>query len=311
MTKRKTAFLFPGQGSQFVGMGYSFYQSSSQAKRLFNDAEEILGIPLKRLCFEGPLEELTATRVAQPAILTVSYIIYTLLKSEGIAPSWVAGHSLGEYTALVAAGALTFKDALSLVRRRAELMGQVPGEGGMAAVLNTPREVLEELVSDLVSEGPLELANHNSPSQIVVSGEKTLVIRLVERINKEKLGKAILLEVSGAFHSRLMLPAAEEFRKDLDNIKFAPLSVPLIANVSAKEVNSPDELPDLLERQIYSPVLWEESLRNLEALGCGSFLEAGGKVLTGLVKKTLKGVDTYNVIEMDDFKKVLAILKEV
>lgn len=268
-------------------------------------------MPLCRLCFDGPSADLTDTRIAQPAILTVSYIIFQLLKENGVTPTWVAGHSLGEYTALVAADALGFEDALRLVKRRAELMSFVPGEGGMVAVLNLPIADLQEEVEKLKAEGVLELANHNSPAQIVVSGEKSLVRKLADTINESKKGKAIMLAVSGAFHSPLMLPAAKQLRVELDKTAFHPLSVPLVANVTAEPVLSAEELPSLLEKQVYSPVLWEESLRKLSSLGCEFYLEAGGKVLTGLVKKTLKSVTAHHVIEADDLKKVLAFLKEV
>lgn len=303
--------LFPGQGSQFVGMGHSLYQASATAKNLFHQAEEVLEMPLRSLCFEGPATDLTDTRIAQPAILTVSYILFQLLKEDGIAPSWVAGHSLGEYTALLAAGAFSFEDALLLVKRRAELMSSVPGDGGMVAILNMPIADLQEEVEKLKKEGVIELANHNSPVQIVVSGEKSLVHKLADTVNGSKRGKAIMLAVSGAFHSPLMIPAAKELRTELDQTAFQSLAIPLVANVTAEPVHSAGELPDLLEKQVYSPVLWEESLRKLSDLGCHLYLEVGGKVLTGLVKKTLKGVTAHYVIEVDDLKKVLAILKEV
>jgi|SRR5690554_5815244 len=308
---KKIAMVFPGQGSQYVGMGSSLYAESQMAKDFFCRAEDVLGFPLRKLCFEGPLEELTDTRIAQPAILTVSYILFTLLKENGIHPDWVAGHSLGEYTALLAAEALSFETALSLVKRRAELMASVPGNGGMVAVLNTPRPDLEEQVDRLKKEGVIVLANHNSPAQIVVSGEKPLIQKLADYINEEKKGKAIILKVSGAFHSPMMVPAAEKLHIELERVDFSVPTVPIVANVSAKPVTSHQELPALLEKQVYSPVLWEESLKKLKANGCQIYLEVGGKVLTGLIKKTLKGVTTHNVIEMNDLKKVLAILEEV
>src|SRR5690554_1440321 len=311
MTMQTPVFLFPGQGSQVVGMGQSFYEASEEAKNLFCQAEEILNLPLRRYCFEGPAEKLKETRIAQPAILTVSFIISHLLQNEGITPSLVAGHSLGEYTALAAAGSLSFKEALLLVQKRAELMASVPGNGGMAAVLNTDPEVLHAILSRYKKEGVLEPANFNSPSQVVVSGEKKLLVRLVEEINKNKIGKAVVLKVSGAFHSRMMLPAAEKFQKILAKTTFSPPAVPLVANVTAETVVSPAEIPGLLAKQLYSPVLWEKSLRRMNELGAGYYLEPGGKVVTGLVKKTLPKVKTNPVLEMADFKKVLAILKEV
>ncbi len=299
------AYLFPGQGSQYVGMGSSFYDEFALARSIFAEAEEVLGFPLRKYCFEGPLTELTKTRIAQPAILTVEYIIYRLLTEEGVAPAWVAGHSLGEYAALVAAGALSFPDALMLVQKRAGYMAAVPVPGGMAAIVNYPPAQLEALVKELAAGGVIELANFNSPSQIVVSGEVRLVKELVARITEGKVGKAIPLAVQGAFHSRIMKPAAEHFRNDLAQTKFLPLQTPLISNVTAQAVTAADALPSLLEKQIYSPVQWEATTRYLLASGCDLFLELGGKVLSGLVKKTESAAKVISIREAEDIKKYL------
>ena len=310
MTGKKLVFLFPGQGIQRVGMGEAFYKEYQEAKDLFAEAEEVLGLPLRKYCFEGPAAELTATRIAQPAIVTVSFIIFNLLQKQGVTPSFCRSQP-GEYTALAAAGVLPFRETLLLVRKRAELMAAVPGEGGMVAVLNLPVERLEEFLAKYKKEGLIEPANFNSPSQIVVSGEKRLVVQLAEEINKEKTGKAILLEVSGAFHSGMMKPAAEEFEKVLAGFTFSTPAVPLVSNVTAEAVTAAGEIPGLLAKQLYSPVLWDKSLRQLEKMGAEVFLEIGGKVLTGLVKKTLPGAKTFAVVEPEDFKKALAFLKEV
>jgi [acyl-carrier-protein] S-malonyltransferase len=305
MSEKRIAFIFPGQGCQYVGMGKSFYQESILAQNIFQEAEDILGLPLRKYCFEGPLEELTDTRIAQPAILTVEYMILCLLKEEGIFPSWVAGHSLGEYAALIASGALKFSDALLLVRKRAEYMASVAANGGMAAILNIPCAELEEMIKELQPDGIIELANYNSPAQIVVSGEKELVDSLVVRINQGGKGRAIPLEVQGAFHSSLMKPAAKEFRNELKRTSFLPIKIPIISNVTAEEVLSSEMLPELLEKQIYSPVRWMYSLKKLDLLDCNLFLEIGGRILSGMVKKTLMGANTCWIREMEDFKKCL------
>ncbi len=305
MSEKKVAFIFPGQGCQFIGMGESFYRESILARNIFQEAEDILNIPLREYCFEGPLDELTDTRIAQPAILTVEFIIFNLLKEEGFLPSWVAGHSLGEYVALIASGTIKFSDALLLVRKRAEHMAAVSVNGGMAAILNIPVTQLEGMIKELQSDGIIELANYNSPAQIVVSGEKKLVDSLVIQINQTGKGKAIPLEVQGAFHSSLMKPAAKEFRMDLKRTSFLPIEIPIISNVTAEEVLSPEMLPELLEKQIYSPVRWMDSIKKLALLDCNIFLEIGGRILSGMVKKTLMGANTCWIREMEDLKKHL------
>ncbi|HHT49463.1 MAG TPA: ACP S-malonyltransferase [Firmicutes bacterium] len=302
---KQIAFLFPGQGSQYVGMGFSFYQEYELARSIFVEAEEILGIPLRKYCFEGPIADLTKTQIAQPAILTVEYLIYRILTAEGVEPTWVAGHSLGEYGALVAAGALSFADSLKLVQKRADYMAAIPVPGAMAAILNYPRAELEALIDELATEGVIELANYNSPAQIVVSGERHLVEKLVTRIKESKTGKAIPLAVEGAFHSRLMRPAAQRFRADLERTSFSSPTTPILANVTAETVTLAAQLPQLLEQQIYSPVRWQAITEKLFTAGCQLFLEVGGKVLSGLVKKTCMEANTVSLREAEDLKKYL------
>jgi [acyl-carrier-protein] S-malonyltransferase len=243
--------------------------------------------------------------------LTLEYIIYHLLIEAGIKPAWVAGHSLGEYAALVASGALSFVDALKLVQKRAAYMAAVPVQGGMAAMINCPPAYLEAIINELAVEGVIEPANLNSPSQIVVSGELSLVQKLVSKVKEDGVGKAIPLAVQGAFHSSLMLPAARRFRLDLEKTSFSPPTTPLIANVTGEEVTATGDFQRLLEKQIYSPVRWEATTRRLSALGCTHCVELGGKVLSGLVKKTCAELNTVYIREVEEYKIVLAKLKEV
>ena len=286
----KTAFVFPGQGSQFVGMGKGF------AEVLLDEANQVLGFDLKKLCFEGPEEELKKTEITQPAILTVSVAAFGLLK---IKPDVVAGHSLGEYSALVAAGAISFRDAVKIVNLRGKFMQEaVPlGQGAMAAVLGADRTKLVEICKAV---GNVQPANMNSPDQIVISGKKEAVEEAGKQLKEAGAKRVIPLQVSAPFHSQLMEPAAQKLRDELAKIEIKDARIPVVANVTADYVTSGKEISELLIRQVTGSVLWEDSVRKMIKDGIGSFVEVGpGKVLSGLIKKIDPSVEvrTYDEIK--------------
>lgn len=287
----KIAFVFPGQGSQAVGMAKDAYESVPAATEIFRTADETLGFSLSNLVFEGPETELKQTSNTQPALLTASIALLEAFKEKGIQPDYTAGHSLGEYSALVAAGVLSFADAVSTVRARGQYMEQaVPGgQGAMAAVLGADREALGVLCRDVSESGhAVELANINCPGQIVISGVKEGVAAVAERVKEAGGKRAIALEVSGPFHSSLMKGAAEKLAEKLKTVTFSPAAVPVVANVTARPAED-GQVQDLLTAQVYSPVLWEDSVTWLIEQGVDTFIEIGsGSVLTGLIKKQIK-----------------------
>lgn len=295
----KIAFLFPGQGSQFIGMGKELYEQVPAAKRLFDEADETLETKLSSLIFEGDAEELTLTYNAQPALLTTSIAVLEKFKESGITPDFTAGHSLGEYSALVAAGALSFKDAVYTVRKRGEFMNEaVPaGEGAMAAILGMDAEALKQVTDKVTEEGNLvQLANLNCPGQIVISGTAKGVELASELAKENGAKRAIPLEVSGPFHSELMKPAAEKLKEVLDACDIKDADVPVISNVSADVMTEKADIKEKLIEQLYSPVRFEESINKLIAEGVTTFIEIGpGKVLSGLVKKVNRRLKTIAV----------------
>ncbi|MFE8695218.1 ACP S-malonyltransferase [Cytobacillus sp. FJAT-53684] len=310
----KIAFIFPGQGSQTAGMGKTLAEADKSVMAIFDKADEKLNLPLSKLIFEGPQEELTLTTNAQPALLTTSIAILEFFKQSGIQADYVAGHSLGEYTALVAAGAFSFEDGVYAVRKRGELMeAAVPnGEGTMAAVLGLDRDKLKAVTDEVTSEGSsVQLANLNCPGQIVISGSKK-GIELASVRAKEAGAKRVLpLVVSGPFHSELMKPAAEKFTEVLNEITVKDAGIPVIANVSANEMSSSNEIKERLIEQLYSPVLWEDSVQRMISLGVDTFIEIGpGKVLSGLVKKIDRTVKIYAVSDKETCLEVIESLKE-
>ncbi|MFD0587867.1 ACP S-malonyltransferase [Paenibacillus sp. GCM10027627] len=295
----KTAFVFPGQGAQTVGMGKDAYDAFESVRALFKEADDALSMDLTSLIFDGPEETLKQTANTQPALLTVSVAFLKLLEESGLKADYVAGHSLGEYSALVAAGVLPFRDAVRTVRARGLYMEKaVPsGQGAMAAVLGAEREALASLCASITAEGTsVELANVNCPGQIVVSGTAAGVQAVVEKGREAGAKRVIPLEVSGPFHSSLMKPAAEQLAAELEALEFRDAAVPVIANVTARAVSNGSEIRKLLVEQVYSPVLWEDSIRYLISQGVDTFVEIGsGTVLTGLIKKVDRSVRVISV----------------
>ncbi|ALS27512.1 malonyl CoA-ACP transacylase [Paenibacillus sp. 32O-W] len=295
----KTAFVFPGQGAQAVGMGRDVFETHAAARAIFEEADEALGFRLSGIIFEGPEEVLKQTANTQPALLTVSAALLKALAERGWTPDYVAGHSLGEYSALVAAGSLSFADAVRTVRARGEFMEQaVPGgQGAMAAVLGAERDALAALCAAVSEEiGTVELANVNCPGQIVVSGTAEGVRAVAERGKEAGAKRVVPLEVSGPFHSSLMKPAAERLAGVLERLDIRDAAVPVVANVTARPVTAAGEIRKLLVEQVYSPVLWEDCVRWLIAQGTDTFVEIGsGTVLAGLIKKIDRNVRVLSV----------------
>ncbi|MEF2244599.1 MULTISPECIES: ACP S-malonyltransferase [unclassified Paenibacillus] len=304
----KIAFIFPGQGAQAVGMGKDAYEKHEAARAIFEQANEVLGYSLTDLIMEGPEEVLKQTANTQPALLTVSTALLQVVKEKGLKADYVAGHSLGEYSALVAAQSLTFQDAVLLVRSRGLFMEEaVPGgQGAMAAVLGAERGALDELCKQISSEvSVVELANVNCPGQIVVSGSAAGVQAVAERGKEAGAKRVIPLEVSGPFHSSLMKPAAERLAQKLAEAAIAPAAIPVVANVTAKQVTASEEIRALLAEQVYSPVLWEDSIQYLIGQGVDTFVEIGsGSVLSGLIKKIDK---TVRIITLNSLEAIEAL----
>lgn len=297
------AFVFPGQGSQYVGMGKDLYQQNPSARQLFERADDILGFSLSTICFEGPENELRQTQNTQPAIFLHSVVLANVL--DFLKPDMVAGHSLGEYSALVVAGALSFEDGLRLVRLRGELM-QHAGEanrGTMAAVVGLEPDTIGEVCAEASAAGVVQPANFNSPGQIVISGSVNGVRRAME-LAKQRGAKLVKeLVVSGAFHSPLMESAKDGLKNALEGTRLQDARIPVFANVTAEPVTRAAEIRELLDRQVTSPVRWEQSVKNMVRNGASAFYEVGpGKVLQGLIKRTnssvhIGGYDKYTDIE--------------
>lgn len=304
---KPTAFIFPGQGSQYVGMGKELFENFAVSKQVFEEADDALHHSLSALCFRGPEETLKLTEYTQPAVLTTSIAAFKALQSEkGIIPQLTAGHSLGEYTALVVSGALAFSEAVKIVRLRGKFMQEaVPvGEGAMAAVLGMEREQIERICDEVSSGEVLTPANFNCPGQIVIAGHTKAVGRAIERVKQEGK-KAVLLPVSAPFHSPLMRPAGERLEKVLEGISVNDLKIPVVTNVEAEVNDSKDMIKGLLVAQVSRPVRWEESMEKIIERGIEQVLEIGpGKVLSGLMKRIDHRIETKNLEDVQTLKKI-------
>jgi len=308
---RKIAFLFPGQGSQYPGMGQEFYETYLETKKIFSEAKKVLGFDLKKLCFRGRDQDLKKTINTQPAILTINWIATRILKKNHIEPIAAAGHSLGEYSALLAAEVLDYPTTLRLVRRRAELMEEAAktGDGAMAAVIGLSRALVLLVCQNM--EG-VEAVNFNSPSQIVISGKKEVVKKASHHLKEKGAKRVIPLSVSGAFHTPLMEKAALEFSQGLDKIHFSNPTFPIIANVSGKEASTAKEIKKALRKQMDHPVLWEDSMRKLISGGIELFIEVGpGKVLEGLLRRIDRKANILGAGTPEDIERIKEVLVEI
>jgi len=303
----KICLLFPGQGSQAIGMGKDLYDNYPEAKKVFETASEVLGFSMEELCFNGPEDKLKATENTQPALLTVSIAALRALESKGIKGEAFAGHSLGEYSAIVAAGILSFEDTLRLVRERGLLMaGADPdGKGGMAAIIGLTAEEIRPVLETASAAGVIEAANFNCPGQIVVSGDKKAIAAGEQAADDAGAARYAILDVSGAFHSSLMKDAAESYKSKLDQVSFKEGHGKVVSNVTASWSEVSD-LPELLKQQIYSSVRWEESIRFLAKEGFDTFIETGsGKVLRGLMRRIDKSLKTMNAEDDASINKLV------
>jgi [acyl-carrier-protein] S-malonyltransferase len=307
----KVAFVFPGQASQYPGMGKELAEGYPAARAVFDEADKALGFSISKLCFEGSEEELKLTANTQPAILTVSVAVQRVLAERGLTPDFVAGHSLGEYSALLAAGSLKFADAVQLVRKRGTYMQEavLAGQGAMAAILGLSPAVVADACKRAAEGEVCGPANLNSPEQTVISGHAGAVKRAVEIASQLGAKRAVILAVSAPFHSALMQPAQDRLAADVKTVPFGQLQVPLVTNVDADTISTGEEAREALIRQVSMPVRWEESVRTLIDEGVNTFVEVGpGKVLTGLLRQIERSVAALNV---EDEKSLATTLDKI
>lgn len=310
---KRIAWVFPGQGSQEVGMGQAMYEAYPSVKQMFDEADEALGYSLTTLMFEGPSEELTKTENAQPALLLNSVAIQQVIQQEGIAPAMTAGHSLGEYSALVAAGALDPMEAVQLVHVRGKLMEEAypTGKGTMAAVLGLSEEEIEEVLRFFDGDLAVDLANINCPGQIVISGTKEGVEQASEKLSEAGAKRVLPLNVSGPFHSRLMKSASDDFANHLAETTIRDAEIPVFANVTAAPETEAEAIEKLLVEQLYSPVRFQQILEAFVEEDVDAIVEIGqGKVLTGLVRKVKRRMKTFNVQDPDSLQAFIDWYKE-
>ncbi len=310
---KKIAFVFPGQGSQYVGMGKEFYEHFPLSRQVFEEVDQRLGATLSEICFNGPEEELKLTINTQPAILTTSVAILKIVESEGIKADFVAGHSLGEYSALVAAGALSYTDAAWLVRQRGAFMQEAvpPGEGTMAAIMGLNQDQVVALCREASDVGVVEPANYNCPGQIAIAGATPAVEKAIMLAKSYGAKRAVLLPVSGPFHSSLLRPASVKLKEVLEKVYISPAQIPVVANITAEITTDPAEIRQNLIDQVSGSVRWEQSMRKLTDLGVSVFVEIGpGKVLSGLIKKIAKDAEIYNIEDLASLGETILKLKE-
>lgn len=307
----KTAFIFSGQGSQYAGMGKELYDNYKCVKEVFDKADEVLDFKVTEMCF-GEDERLNETEYTQPALLTMSYAVYKLMEEKGLRADYVAGLSLGEYSAHAVSGTMNFEEAVKLVRKRGKFMTEaVPkGEGAMCAVLSLDADKIQEACNEVSGTGRCMIANYNAPGQIVIAGDKEAVEKASELVKEKGAKRAVMLNVSGPFHTSLLKPAADKLSEELNNIELKNMTIPVVTNLTAEVVEDKNQVKDILTKQVMNPVKWEQSVKKMIELGVDTFVEMGpGKTLSSFVKKAAKevGADVaiYNVEDLKTLEKTL------
>lgn len=308
---KKIAFLFPGQGSQAVGMGKDLYDNFEAAKNVFDSADKILGKSITTLCFEGPEENLKQTVNTQPCIVTMSIAALEALKSQlDITPTFTAGHSLGEYCAMYCSGVMNLETTLKAIQKRADLMGATKG-GAMAAILNAPEGSLEKALKEASEVGYVDVANYNSPAQVVITGDENAVKKAGELLSEAGARRVVPLAVSGAFHSKFMEDAGHEFASFVQDLDMENAQVPVFTNVDAQATMLSAEFKNKMPKQIYSSVHWTQTIENMIKDGVDTFIEIGpGKVLAGLNRKIDSSVKSYNIYDKESLESTINALKE-